>query len=200
MVRSRDYFGHRMSIRRSVFRLIDRIQTGLAGLSRVYSKFCIYFGGYQNLEQRSRTRRSEPSARPVQGPPSPAYGCGKAAILNHLQVKYPKCNWVGYDPAVDEYKHITQQTFDCVFSNDVLEHIEPECLHDVLDHIWQLGTKYIWLCIDTLPARKVLMDGRNAHLILEGKDWWQDILQKRDGKIVYIELGKKGKLYVAIER
>jgi len=128
------------------------------------------------------------------------YGCGKAAILNHLSVKYPNCNWVGYDPAVDEYKHVPQQTFDCVFSNDVLEHIEPECLHDVLDHIWLLSTKYIWLCIDTLPARKVLMDGRNAHLILEGKDWWQDILQKRDGKIVYIELGKKGKLYVAIER
>ncbi len=128
------------------------------------------------------------------------YGCGKAAILNHLKQKYSNCTWIGYDPAVEEYKNIPDNEYDCVFSNDVLEHIEPECLHDVLDHIWQLGTKYIWLCIDTLPARKVLMDGRNAHLILEGKDWWQDILQKRDGKIVYIELGKKGKLYVAIER
>lgn len=128
------------------------------------------------------------------------YGCGKAAILNHLIEKYPECNWVGYDTAVEKYKIIPQQTFDCVFSNDVLEHIEPDYLDDVLNHIWQIGKKYIWLCIDTLPARKFLKDGRNAHLILENKEWWQEKLKRREGKIVYIELGKKGKLYVAIER
>ena len=128
------------------------------------------------------------------------YGCGKGAILNHLQEKYPDCQWKGYDPAVEEYSTSPHLPVECVFSNDVLEHIEPECLSDVLDHIWQLSTKYIWLCIDSLPARKVLMDGRNAHLILEGKDWWSEQIQHRDGNTVYCELGKKGKLYVAIEK
>ena len=37
-------------------------------------------------------------------------------------------------------------------------------------------------------------------LILEGKDWWIEQIQHRDGNIVYCELGKKGKLYVAIEK
>ncbi len=41
--------------------------------------------------------------------------------------------------------------------------------------MWQLGTKYIWLCIDTLPARKKLADGRNAHLILENKNGGKEI-------------------------
>ena len=129
------------------------------------------------------------------------YGCGKGAILSKLQEQYPNTSWIGYDPAVKMFDiNLKNKTFDCVFSNDVLEHIEPEYLQDVLDHIWQLSTKYIWLCIDTLPARKKLADGRNAHLILENKEWWQEKLQKRNGKIVYISLSKKGKLYVAIER
>jgi len=44
------------------------------------------------------------------------------------------------------------------------------------------------------------MDGRNAHLILQDKEWWANKLTQRQGKIVYIELGKKGKLDVAIEK
>jgi 2-polyprenyl-3-methyl-5-hydroxy-6-metoxy-1,4-benzoquinol methylase len=128
------------------------------------------------------------------------YGCGKGAILEHLKKSLPNTTWHGYDPAVNEYKNIIEKEYDCVFSNDVLEHIEPEYLDNVLDHIWQLSRKSIWLRIDTRPARKVLKDGRNAHLILEDKDWWENKLRERTGKIVYIELGKKGKLDVAIER
>ena len=128
------------------------------------------------------------------------YGCGKGVILNNLQQTYPNTYWKGYDPAVVQFQTITEKSFDCVFSNDVLEHIEPNCLDDVLDHIWLLADKAIWLRIDTRPARKTLMDGRNAHLILEDKDWWENKLKQRTGKIVYIELGKKGKLDVAIEK
>jgi hypothetical protein len=120
--------------------------------------------------------------------------------LKNLQETYPNTIWKGYDPAVDQFKTIHQKSYDCVFSNDVLEHIEPEYLDNVLKHIWQLADKYIWLRIDTRPARKTLMDGRNAHLILETKEWWENKLQQHQGKIVYTELGKKGKLDVAIEK
>lgn len=128
------------------------------------------------------------------------YGCGKAAILNHLKQTYPKTTWHGYDPAVEIYKNIQQEKYTCIFSNDVLEHIEPFYLNNVLDHIWDLSEKYIWLRIDTRPARKSLMDGRNAHLILENQDWWQQKLTERAGNIVHMDLDKKGKLDVAIEK
>ena len=128
------------------------------------------------------------------------YGCGKGAILNNLQQTYPNTVWKGYDPAVEQFKIITEKSFDCIFSNDVLEHIEPQYIDKVLEHIWKLSNKFIWLRIDTKPARKTLMDGRNAHLILESKEWWQNKIQQHQGKIVYIELGKKGKLDVAIEK
>jgi len=129
------------------------------------------------------------------------YGCGKGYILNHLSTLYPTVNCHGYDPAVKIFNNIPTQDFDCVFSNDVLEHIEPNFIVDVLLHINQLSKKHVWLRIDTMPARKTLPDGRNAHLILESDTWWYDMISRSiNGNIVYAELDKKGKFDVAIEK
>jgi hypothetical protein len=129
------------------------------------------------------------------------YGCGKGIILVHLKDKYPKTKFTGYDPAVSIYEKNISVKSECVFSNDVLEHIEPNYINDVLRHIDTLAEKFIWLRIDTLPARKKLPDGRNAHLILESKDWWENKIQEFiSGKIVYSVLTKKGKLDIAIEK
>jgi hypothetical protein len=129
------------------------------------------------------------------------YGCGKGWILNSLVESYPSCNIVGYDPAVNEYQVCPQTTFDCVFSIDVLEHIEPDYIDSVLDHINQLSNRFIWLRIDTLPARKRLPDKRNAHLIIEQPPYWIEKIKKHiDGEIVYEMFGKKAKLDVAIEK
>ena len=129
------------------------------------------------------------------------YGCGKGWILKSLQETYPTCNIVGYDPAVLEYKQVPNKEFDCVFCIDVLEHIEPTCISNVLDNINQLSSKYVWLRIDTLPARKRLPDGRNAHLIIEQPSYWLSLIDKHiQGKVVYNMFGKKQKLDIAIEK
>ena len=129
------------------------------------------------------------------------YGCGKGVILSHLKEKYPNTQFAGYDPALDMWNHKPTQQFTAVFSNDVLEHIEPVYINEVLQDINQYSKKYIWLRIDTKPARKELPDGRNAHLIIEDINWWIDVLQKNiDGTIVYKDVNKKGKLDVAIEK
>ena len=128
------------------------------------------------------------------------YGCGKGIILVSLSEQYPDTNFIGYDPAVIHYAN-TATNADCVFSNDVLEHIEPNHIISVLTHINSLSAHYVWLRIDTIPARKRLSDGRNAHLILESSEWWTDIIQRNiSGKIVYSELTKKGKFDIAIEK
>ena len=90
------------------------------------------------------------------------YGCGKGIILEHLKNSYPHISIDGYDPAVPIFSNVPAKKYDCVFSNDVLEHIEPKFIDEVLNHIDTLSNKYIWLRIDTLPARKTLPDGRNA--------------------------------------
>lgn len=108
------------------------------------------------------------------------YGCGKGELNLHLPFGI-QC----YDPGVPKYAKPPRPA-DILICTDVLEHIEPECLDDVLAHIAVLTKKFALLVIHTGPAIKTLPDGRNAHLIQQPLDWWQEkagqYLRIRDGQ------------------
>ena len=128
------------------------------------------------------------------------YGCGKGVITSTLQEQYPNIKFEGYDPAVQMFNIVPTKKFDCVFSNDVLEHIEPEYIDSVLTHILLLSNNYIWLRIDTKPARKILPDGRNAHLIQESPEWWTNKISKLiSPNIVYNYSNENSRIDIAIE-
>jgi hypothetical protein len=76
-----------------------------------------------------------------------------------------------YDPAIAG-KTEKPASADLVVCGDVLEHIEPDCLEDVLDDLRNIAQKAVFLVVATRPAKKVLSDGRNAHLIVERSWWW----------------------------
>jgi 2-polyprenyl-3-methyl-5-hydroxy-6-metoxy-1,4-benzoquinol methylase len=93
------------------------------------------------------------------------YGCGKGEMSKHLS------KVTNYDPAVYEYFG-KPRPHDVVACCDVLEHVEPECLEEVLQDIERVAKKAIYLVISTRLASKILSDGRNAHLIVESPSWW----------------------------
>lgn len=97
------------------------------------------------------------------------YGCGKATLKPELKRTYPRATVQNYDPVTFPIK---PRRADLLVSTDVLEHIEPEFLVDVLVHMASLG-KWAYLTISTRPAQKTLPDGRNAHLIQENQAWWK---------------------------
>lgn len=103
------------------------------------------------------------------------YGCGKGLLGKAIGEFF---DWREYDPAI-EGKDGDPVPADMVVCTDVMEHIEPECLESVLDHIQKLAGKVVFLHIATRPAKKTLADGRNAHLIVEGMDWWLPKLMGR---------------------
>jgi len=113
------------------------------------------------------------------------YGCGKAAAWNEYNLKNLwKLSSVGfYDPGVDEYSTDITIPRALVICIDVLEHVEPDCIDDVLDDIDRLSTKAVFLNICTRPASKILPDGRNAHLLVRPQEWWRKKL-KRFNKLV----------------
>jgi hypothetical protein len=55
---------------------------------------------------------------------------------------------------------------------DVLEHIEPDLIDNVLDDLKRVTAGVGFFSVGTGPARKVLADGRNAHLIQKPAAWW----------------------------
>lgn len=99
------------------------------------------------------------------------YGCGsKRSLLQSLKLP-ESVVYEGYDPAIPEYagSPLPAELVTCI---DVLEHIEPDLLDNVLAHLAKLCDPYGFFTIHTGPAQKVLSDGRNAHLTQQGQDWW----------------------------
>ena len=103
------------------------------------------------------------------------YGCGKGMVGHLIGGEF---DVAGYDPAIPG-KEGPPEPADLVCCLDVLEHIEPECLVSVLDHIKALARKAVVLEIAMLPAKKVLADGRNAHLIVENQKFWVPLIGSR---------------------
>ena len=100
------------------------------------------------------------------------YGCGKGTLKTILgDVVYE------YDPAIPG-KDADPEPRDVLVCTDVLEHIEPDLIDKVISHIYSKTKRLAFLVIATRPAKKFLADGRNAHLIIENKDWWLERLSK----------------------
>ena len=98
------------------------------------------------------------------------YGCGKG----HLAKALPFPIWE-YDPGVLG-KEESPRPADIVICTDVLEHIEPELLGDVLGDLRRCIKQVGYLVIHTGPASKTYADGRNTHLIQQGQEWWNEVL------------------------
>lgn len=102
------------------------------------------------------------------------YGCGKGSLAHKLATR--NLDWLRvaeYDPAV-EGKSAMPLFADLVVITDVLEHVEPECLAAVLHHLHKLARKAVLFVVALDPANKTLADGRNAHLILQPREWWAE--------------------------
>lgn len=102
------------------------------------------------------------------------YGCGQGNLGKALG----NPEWFHeYDPAIDG-KDTSPEPADLLVCTDVLEHIEPDMLDNVLKHIAGLSRRSVFLVISIVPAGKRLDDGRNAHLSVHPAEWWREKLEK----------------------
>jgi hypothetical protein len=101
------------------------------------------------------------------------YGCGQRSL--EAALGFPIRN---YDPCIPGLD-APPEPADLVVCTDVLEHVEPQCLDDVLDDLKRVTRTAGLFLVATRPAVKFLPDGRNAHLIQQPKSWWLPRLEKR---------------------
>ena len=105
------------------------------------------------------------------------YGCG----MRTLEQTLPPITGLSinnYDPCVEGLDNIPEPA-DIVVCTDVLEHVEPDCLENVLDDLKRVTKKTLFLAVSTRLANKSYCDGQNAHKIVQTYDWWYPKIRKR---------------------
>lgn len=107
------------------------------------------------------------------------YGCGKGVLIKMIKDKYGK-EVKGYDPGIKAYE-AQPSPAEFVICTDVLEHIEPDYLDEVIKHLVDLTQNIIYLVIHTAHCGHYLPDGRQAHLIQKPMEWWKDKLDTAFG-------------------
>ena len=110
------------------------------------------------------------------------YGSGGGGFQKALRNLDPdladNLDIIEYDPA---WLHLNQNNIPCdfVLCVDVLEHVEPLFIDAVLDDLERCTLKKGFFSISTRPAKTLLPDGRNAHLIQKPAEWWIPKIESR---------------------
>jgi hypothetical protein len=128
------------------------------------------------------------------------YGAGKGRLGIALQEHLKRPLRVHhYEPAMPEWS-APPQPCRFVACIDVLEHIEPTLLDNVLDDLRRVTLQIGVFSVDCAPAQKVLPDGRNAHLIQQPAEWWLPRLQARFDVLAVNPMGRSFWVVVARKR
>ena len=114
------------------------------------------------------------------------YGCGKGLLARNMSFPIKE-----YDPAVVS-KRQAPNPADLVICTDVLEHVEPEFIEAVLDDLKRVTKRFGFFTVATRPAKKVLADGRNAHILIRPAPWWLEQISQRFDVINYFSIGREG--------
>jgi hypothetical protein len=126
------------------------------------------------------------------------YGAGKGRLSLALDELTPalvdiRC----YDPAIPEWSE-PPEPCEFVACIDVLEHIEPELIDNVLDDLARVTAVAGLFSVHTGPAAKTQTDGRNAHLIQKPAAWWLPKILARFELVTFNRAGDG--FYVVVER
>lgn len=110
------------------------------------------------------------------------YGCGRGRLARSIKLPC-RC----YDPAVPRFAS-DPPPCDLVVCTDVLEHVEPEYLDNVLAHIESKTVLGAFFAIALRYDRtKLLADGSNPHRIVETPQFWIDRFANRGWSIHRVE-------------
>jgi hypothetical protein len=126
------------------------------------------------------------------------YGCGNGRLRQALKGEIEQ-RVLEYDPGI-RGKEGLPKPCDLVVCTDVLEHVEPERISAVLDHLYRVAAKNAYLVIATRPANARLPDGRNAHLLVKPAKWWLGQLAAVGWHVLHDEEREGRDLTVLLEK
>lgn len=125
------------------------------------------------------------------------YACGHGNLIRKLKEVFTGniLEVIGYDPFIEEYSTEPEGKFDIVTCFDAFEHIEYQCVPNVIKHLSNYARYMAILFIATEDAIKTLPDGRNAHITQRSPQWWASMLAEKM-IVVEVKAGEGGAGFV----
>jgi 2-polyprenyl-3-methyl-5-hydroxy-6-metoxy-1,4-benzoquinol methylase len=100
------------------------------------------------------------------------YGCGQGTLCAAITSgAHPFTDIREYDPAILG-KDAPPSPAELVVCTDVLEHVEPDYIWSVTEHLAAMTIRACFLVVSLVETSKRLSDGRQAHLLLRSVEWW----------------------------
>jgi hypothetical protein len=118
------------------------------------------------------------------------YGAGQQNLARKLPDLVSNLIVDSYDPGIPAIAD-TPAPAPFVCCIDVLEHVEPEYIDQVLDDLQRVVANLGYFTVAVTPAAKILEDGRNAHLIIRPVEWWEQKIQAR-----FVIVERKGRKFI----
>lgn len=99
------------------------------------------------------------------------YGAGHGGLGKAVrEIHGDKFNITEYEPSrPNTFAPDPKPYVVCI---DVLEHIEPDLIDNVIADLLRVTEKRGYYTISCRKAAKILKDGRNAHLLVKPPEWW----------------------------
>ena len=119
------------------------------------------------------------------------YGAGQGRFVDIIDVPSLEVRH-RYDPAIPDIATLRQDAYDFAVCIDVMEHLEPDEVAPVLDHIASLSGRAVFI-VDTGLARARLPDGRNAHTTVRPAPWWRTEIARAFGEAVPIPVFRRNR-------
>jgi hypothetical protein len=95
------------------------------------------------------------------------YGCGAARGVS----RFSRLSVTDYDPAVPGCEAVPDPA-DMVVSVHALEHVEPESVDAVIDHMRDLALRVLLVVVSCEESTKTLPDGSPWHSFVKPYDYW----------------------------
>ncbi len=105
------------------------------------------------------------------------FGAGKQRLLKELKPD-AELAYTPYEPADEHYNKLPTTPFEFVVCVDAVEHFEPEYLEATVEQLAKVTDKLCLITTTSIPAKKILSDGRNAHLTQEKAPFWFALISK----------------------
>ncbi len=83
-----------------------------------------------------------------------------------------------YDPGYEPFSGLPEGTFDGVISTDVMEHVAEDDLEWVVEEMFSLARKFLFVNAASYEAFAHLPNGENAHCTVRPVQWWQDLMKR----------------------